>query len=461
MIARVAWCAAVLAGCASAQKLTLREVVASVQRHYPPLLAALAETEVAEGEALAAEGRFDPILRTRIDTDSFGYYANRRADVWLEQPLAAQGMSLYSGYRVGLGEFAEYDGKLDTRSLGEMRAGIRLPLLRDRAIDSRRGELTKARIGRKLASLGADQQKLVVLQSAIQRYWIWVANGRRLAISREVLAIAEARQQLLEEGVREGHLAHIDALDNKRAILQRQSQLIEAERSLQQAAIELSLFYRGPSMQPIVPLLEQVPVEFPAARPLAAQQIREDQQLALQRRPEVERFSAQRDQIDVDRRLAANAGKPSIELNAGFTSDRGTDPRVRRGPEELRAGIAFELPFRNRTARGREAAAEAKIRQLDLRAAFQRDQIQAEVRDAASAVQAAQNRLAILAGEVDVSRELEQAERTRFELGEGTLFVLNLREQATADAAIRRALAEADLQRALASYDYATGALLQ
>ena len=43
MIARVAWCAAVLAGCASAQKLTLREVVASVERHYPPLLAALAE----------------------------------------------------------------------------------------------------------------------------------------------------------------------------------------------------------------------------------------------------------------------------------------------------------------------------------------------------------------------------------------------------------------------------------
>ena len=59
-----------------------------------------------------------------------------------------------------------------------------------------------------------------------------------------------------------------------------------------------------------------------------------------------------------------------------------------------------------------------------------------------------------------MSRELEEAERTRFELGEGTFFMLNLREQATLDAALREALAQADYQRARAGYEYATGALL-
>jgi hypothetical protein len=61
---------------------------------------------------------------------------------------------------------------------------------------------------------------------------------------------------------------------------------------------------------------------------------------------------------------------------------------------------------------------------------------------------------------VRVSRELEEAERTRFEVGDGTLFMLNLREQATLDAAVREALAHADYQRARAAYEYATGALL-
>ena len=452
---------ALLAGGAAGQTLRLDDVLDSVKRHYPPLLAALAENDIAEADVLAAQGRFDPVIRTRIDSDSFGYYSNRRADVWLEQPLSQQGLSLYSGYRFGSGEFAPYDGKLDTRSLGEFRTGLKFPLVRDRGIDSRRAELTKARTGRVLASLTADQQKLVILQNAIHRYWAWVANGRRLAVTREVFSIAETRQKLLEQGVREGQIAGIEAIDNKRAILQRQSQVIEAERSFQQAAIELSLFYRDDRGAPVSPGLERLPAAFPEPRALDTDRIAEDRALALRRRPEVGRFSAQRDQLDVDRQLAANSAKPAVDLIAGFTNDSGSDPTVRRGPQEFKAGLVFDLPFRNRTARGKAAGAEAKIRQLDLRAKFLRDQIEAEVQDAAIAVEAARQRLAILAEEIQVSRELEDAEKARFELGEGTLFILNLREQATADAAIRKALADADYQRALTSYEYATGALLQ
>jgi outer membrane protein TolC len=446
---------------ASGQTLRLQDVIDSVQRNYPPLLAALLENEVASAEVLAAQGRFDPVLRARFDNDAFGYYENQRGDVWLEQPLAQQGMSFYGGYRLGSGTFAPYDGKLDTRASGELRTGLKLPLFRDRTIDSRRGELAKAQVGRKLASLGADQQKLVILQSAITRYWAWVANGRRLAITRDVLSIAETRQRLLEEGVQEGQIAAIEAIDNRRAILQRQTQVIESDRAFQQAAIELSLFYRGSSGQPVIPAFERLPADSPEARPLDPERIAEDSRLALQRRPEVERFAAQRDQLDIDRRLAVNLSKPAVDVFAGFTKEDGSDPSIRRGPQELKAGIAFELPFRNRTAQGRQGSAQAKIRQLDYRAKFLRDQIQAEVQDAAIAVETSRQRLAVLDDEVRVSRELEEAEKARFDLGEGTLFILNLREQATLEAAIRKTLAEFDYQRALASYDAATGSLLQ
>jgi outer membrane protein TolC len=250
------------------------------------------------------------------------------------------------------------------------------------------------------------------------------------------------------------------ATDNKRSVLQRQSQVIEAERLFQQSAIELSLFWRDAGGKPVVPRLEEAPGDFPQARPLAPEQIAEGLRLALERRPEIQRMASQRDQLDIDRQLAANARMPRIDVLAGFTGESGSGAAVRRGPQELKAGLAFEFPFQNRTARGREGAAQARIRQLDLRARFLEDQIQAEVRDAAIAVEAARERLALLAEEVQVSRAVEEAERSRYELGEGTLFILNLREQATADAAIRKALAEADYQRARAAYDYATGALL-
>lgn len=445
---------------ASAQVLTVDEVVESVRRNHPLLLASLTASDLAEADVLSAEGRFDTTIRSRFDADSFGYYANRRLESLIDQPLSWQGMSLYSGYRLGEGLFAPYDGKLNTRSLGEWQTGLKLPLLRNREIDSRRGELSKARIGRALATHSIDQQRLILTQAGVARYWNWVAAGQRMLISRDALTIAETRQKLLEEGVREGHLPRIDAEDNLRAILQRRSGFIEAERLFQQTAIELSLYLRDAKGQPMQPGLERLPAAFPVedstrnADPAAAIAA------GLQRRPELKALEAQIEQNGIDVSMARNAAKPALDLVMGFTSDRGTDPAVRRGPEELKVGVAFEFPFQNRSARGKVAATEAKRRQFEQRAVYLRDQVAAEVRDAQSAVDAARNRLRVLEDEVRVTQQLEEAEKERFRLGEGTLFVLNLREQATLDVKIREALARAEYQRSLANLAYATGELL-
>ena len=107
-----------------AQTLTEQDVIASVRRNHPLLLAAIAGREAADAAYLEAQGGFDTTIRSRFDTDSFGFYENRRADTWVEQQLAFQGMSVYGGYRLGEGSFAPYDGKLDTRSFGEWRSGI-------------------------------------------------------------------------------------------------------------------------------------------------------------------------------------------------------------------------------------------------------------------------------------------------------------------------------------------------
>jgi outer membrane protein TolC len=112
------------------------------------------------------------------------------------------------------------------------------------------------------------------------------------------------------------------------------------------------------------------------------------------------------------------------------------------------------LPFQRRTATGRQRAAEVRIEQIRQRERFTADQIRAEVQDAASFAQTAFQRLRVAADEVLVSRQLEEAERTRFRLGDGTLFQLNLRELATVESALREIAAQADYQRALAAYRF-------
>ena len=98
---------------------------------------------------------------------------------------------------------------------------------------------------------------------------------------------------------------------------------------------------------------------------------------------------------------------------------------------------------------------EARINQLNQREQFTREQVVAEVQDAISAVQTSYRRARLISEEVTVARQLEDAERSRFELGDGTLFLVNLREQSTFDAAVREVSAQADFFRATAVYELA------
>ncbi len=98
--------------------------------------------------------------------------------------------------------------------------------------------------------------------------------------------------------------------------------------------------------------------------------------------------------------------------------------------------------------------------QLTQRELFARDQVTAEVRDAASAVRAAHERTLLAAREVTVALDLADAERERFRLGDSTLFVVNLREQAAVDAELRQVGANLDYLRALTIYEQVTAKLL-
>ena len=441
-------------------RLTLENILQSVEKHYPPLRVALLEAPIAEADYLAAQGRFDLVLRSFVDTNSLGFYESRRFDVSAEQPTALWGTSFFSGYQTSGGSFPSYDGKLQTNGLGEYRAGMRVPLFRDRALDSRRAELGKASLGRRLAGLGIQQQRLVILQAATARYWNWVAAGRRFAVAQSILDMAVEREKILETAVELGQLPRFEVLDNKRIIEQRRSQFVAGRRGLEQTSFDLSLFYRDDQGQPRVAEPAQLPSAFPRPTGIDENQLERDITQALDRRPELARLSTQQDQVRIDERLAQNRRLPGLDFILSYDRELG-ERRIPRGPNELRAGISFELPLQRRTATGQAVAARTRVAQIDQRLQFQREQVSVEVRDAVSAVRAAYEGANVLEAEVLATRQVEDAERLRYDLGESTLFVLNQRELQTADAQIREVSALADYYRALALYELAIAQALK
>lgn len=438
------------------QTLDLDTVLRSTEQHYPPLLAALREIEAAHANLLSAGGAFDTKLQVNAGVDRFGFYENERIDVGLEQALQWWGAKVYTGWRTGQGDFASYDGLMETRDGGEFRAGVKLPLLRDRAIDEARANLQKEQLGVAIAERALDEQRLLVRKLATSAYWKWVAAGLKLGVARSVLDLALARDELVRESVAAGALPAVEIKDNQRAILSRRANVLDEEQKLRQAAIYLSLFYRDAQGRPVAPAEHLLPPAFPNAQAFEPNRVEGDLSDALTRRPELRRLRAETDQARVDEQLADNLRMPSLDLSLAGTSESGGNKDVKRGPDQVKVGLAFKFPLQQRKARGKLLKVSAKLGQLEQKEQFLVDKIEVEVREAALQVALSYQKAELLHQEVALARELQVLEKERYELGDSNLFTVNLREESAEKAEKRRLSTLAEYFGALALYQMVT-----
>lgn len=440
---------------AAQQPLTPQEVLRAVERALPLIEQARRDVDAAAGDLVSARGAFDLSLSAtgrRLD----GEYDNTRVSTMLEQPLTTWGATVYGGYRAGRGTFAEYDGKAETTRDGEVLAGLEVPLLRGRAIDSRRAGTASAELGVERATQQLDAARLSHFTTALASYWDWVAAGRQLAVARALLTLAEVRDTQLADSVALGQIAAIERTDNQRAIFQRRSALASAQRLFEQAAIDLSLYFRGADGAPVRPPLDRLP-PLPATATSTEPDEAMEVTAALAGRPEVQARRLTRDRQRVELRLAENTQLPTLD----FFSEVGRERRESsKGGNSFEIGLTFSLPVQRRKAIGQTLKAQAALSRADLDLRWVEDQVRAEVQDALSAVRAAAAIRDAVSDEVEVARELERLERDRFDLGDSTQFLVNLRELAAADAAVRDIRAQTDFEKALARLDRATGRVL-
>jgi outer membrane protein TolC len=420
----------------SPQPLTLDDVVRSVERHFPLLLAAEKEREIAEGRRISALGGFDTKLGVIGDTVPAGFYQTDRLDLLVTQPLKTGGIDIFSGYRIGRGEFAIWNKGRQTNLDGELRLGARLPLLRNRSIDERRADLQRAEIDVRGAEPVVFRRQLEARRLGELAYWEWVSAGEKHRIAQNLLRLAEDRQDVLAEAVGEGLVAEIVLVDNERLIAERRALNLDTERLLQQAAIELSLYLRDDSGMPVIPRSDRLPDGFPPLVKPGADLV-EDIDRALAARPELEQLSLERERQSVDMARSRNQMLPDLNLFVEGSKDLGeaaNDPDD-KGPFVFKAGVVIGLPVQRRAARGQIRSIEAELTRLDLRLRFERDRVATEVRDAHSAWVQAYRRFEQATRSVELARELEEAERFQVVEGNSDLLRLNIREQQTAQAA--------------------------
>lgn len=452
----VIMCCMLLVPCAAkAKELALNDILASSARHYPKIQAALAEAEKKRSDIQAARGAFDMRLDSDVKTRPSGYYDGNTADTRLVKPLATMNAELYSGYRISNGDFPVYEGDFETQDAGETRVGVIFSLLRDRAIDKNRFAVLKADYGYQIAELDVLLTQISVQEKAQKAYGEWVAAGAMRRVYQELLSIAEQRQKILQEKVKRGAIAKIALVENEQNILKRRGMLNEADRYVTFAANNLSLYWRDDNGNPVIPSIMHMPAQLrfsfsekrPALDAVAAGALRE--------RPELRILSLQKAQQNAELKFGENMLKPKLDVGLEMSRDYGAGPRSLEQTTGI-AAFKLSIPLQRETGLGMVNAARAALKKTELDQRLVADRLRVEMNNLITDIYLFKNNMDISAGEITLAQKMEKAERNLVDNGASNLFILNAREEKTAEARVKNIALNYKLFSILASFYAAT-----
>jgi HAE1 family hydrophobic/amphiphilic exporter-1 len=365
---------------------------------------------------------------------------------------------------------------------------LRQPLLRNLAIDPAREAIRVA-----AADRSASEARLTRVVSDTTRevdaaYWSLVAARRDVASIESAVALAEKQLSETKSRVEAGTLGETEVAQPTAERERRKGDLALARQRVAEAENTLKLLVLGDPRDPawsaaIVPTDDP---EVATSRP----DVEKTLETAFARRPEIAEAKARwaRFEAQVDARRSDL--KPRLDLVAayerrGFAGRRNPNaigfagqPVVVPPPLEgtwgrsfgtiaddefpvASVGVSFSLPIGNRTARANLATAKSALSQATMAVSAEEQQVQAEVRNSAFALETARQRIdAARAARVAAETQL-YAEQERFAVGMSTNFLVLTRQNELTNARVTETSALTDYRKAVTELARATGVLLE
>ena len=407
--------------------LKLDDVLRSVSRCYPQIKIARLEIHKTKGEYITALGKFDPSLSLNSASQPVGGYINNYGDTELNIPTFYNGVKLFGGYRNGQGNWPIYYQNYLTNSGGEYRAGLSLPLLRDRLIDKERaGLLTKAETIR-MKQQDAAVTKINVYQEAIKAYWQWVQAGLQVKTFKQLQTLAEKRQKAILKQANQGDLPKLAIAENLQQIVQREQLLNQGKMIFEQARINLSLYYRDKNGNPEAPLESKLPTDVLEQPAHPAEGL-----LQLKQHPALKKLQNYCNIIKLKQNLAKNELLPNLDATTYAFKQNGSGGYPLLIPQAAMVGFSFKFPLFQREAKGKLISVRSELQQITTEKKFLFDQLKNQLANLYIGIKMYHHQVDLLNKELNLAKKVQNGETKKFYEGDSTLFLVNQREQTTA-----------------------------
>ncbi len=418
------------------------------------LVAAQARAAVQE-----AWGGLDPKLSLSMSQKAFKgqpYYNYLDASVKLPTLL---GSDVKLGFERATGP--KIDPDRSTPAKGLFSLGLSLPLGQRLLTDERRTALAQARA---LRDVGAAEQQGIInelLLDAAKVYGNWYASSRRFEIANEGVRLAAFRRDVVVARVRNGESAPIDTVEAVLEVQRRAVVRAEADVELRAANLLVSTYLWDAQGHPLEldpaaePLLDGIDVTPPDTMQLA-------QWLAFvsAQHPDLRKAEGKIRAADAERRFALQGLIPFAEANLSSLGGGDDATRLMSGAgrdDNYKAGLEVQSSLLMLKERGKATRSAQKAEYVR----WDRDEIR---RDLAYGVRVALNDVVLLErlielqrGNVQSTKLLRDAEQQRFDNGESTLLLVNLRERAVLDESVKLASLEGKIASARAALVVAVG----
>lgn len=450
---------------------SFKDFYSQVVNHHPVSKQANLLTQSAKAELLAARGAFDPIISTNYEnktTDGKNSYTYFEPQIKIPTLI---GVDVKAGYDQSDGiavnndriKILENNGQYLPQygQYGMLYAGVNVPILRGLQTDSRRATLRQAQYLQGLNE--AERVKVInkLLLSAAKDYWEWQLAYEKLKLMQQSYNLAENRFNFISSRIKGGEDKPIDSVEALIELKRRETILLETEVEFKNASLSISNYLWSNKNEPL-----QLRVNvYPSAIGTELKKISSD---SLQRmvnytegnHPELMKLQFKNKQLQIDRKLAIENIKPqlNIEYYPFQTYSKGTQNDVNNiFNRQYKFGASFYSSLFLRKERGKLQQANLKLKNIDFETQLTKRELVNEVFANYNNLQNLEQLIGIQDILVKNAITLRDAEQTRFENGESSLFLVNTRERSLIDSQIKQAEIKSKYAKAKVQLQWASG----
>ena len=413
--------------------------------------------ELAQAEIRQARGQFDPKLEShflRKSYDGKDYYNLFNPELKIP---TLPGIDLKAGFERNAGSNVNEEDKTPSGGLRYM--GINLPLGRGLLTDARRNSLKQAKEARNLTAAEIRKTVNKILFTASKDYWEWYAAHFQLRNSLLALQLANTRYEAVLRRIRIGELPKIDSLEARIFVQDRQIMVNQARQDEQNARLLISTYLWADDGKALELLPEAKPAVPEAWKNLPDEGlIRTWIEQAAENHPEIQKFKIKTSLLELDRKLAGEMLKPSLNLQYNWLSAPGPglwyDSPLNRN---YKLGMDFSFPLLIRKERAKLSLVKTKLLQTKLETDQTIRTIQADIGMSGNQLLALSQNLEAQKLMVENYDKLLQAEIRKFGIGESSLFLINSREAKLIEARLKLISLETKFQKERATLLHAAG----